>query len=96
MGITEKERNKGYMKESLRILNHKLIGETTEMEKKWIEYEKFLQNLTIVALNSNNDPIVEHLLKMNSMSIESDDKNFYYVLGFTEEKKQLLKRKGRK
>ena len=86
-GITEKERNKGYMKEALYILNHKLIGNTMEQEEDLKDYEKLLISSNIIAVNEENNPIIESLLTNNSYYIS----NQTYYLGFNERKKLLIK-----
>lgn len=86
-GITEKERNKGYMKEALYILNHKLIGNTMEQEEDLKDYERLLISSNIIAINEENNPIIESLLINNSYYI--NDKTYY--LGFNERKKLLIK-----
>ena len=86
-GITEKERNKGYMKEALYILNHKLIGNTMEQEEDLKDYERLLISSKIIAINEENNPIIESLLTNNSYYIS----NQTYYLGFNERKKLLIK-----
>ena len=88
-GITEKERNKGYMKEALYILNHKLIGNTMEQEEHLKNYEVIITHSNIIAINENNNAIANHLLQNNSYYINS--KQQIYYMGFKERKKLLTK-----
>lgn len=86
-GITKKERGKGYMKQALYILNHKLIGNTMEHEKELKDYENILTRSNVIATNSDNE-IINHLLASNSYT--KDYQNNYY-LGFKKEEKQKKK-----
>ena len=75
------------MKEALYILNHKLIGNTMEQEEDLKDYERLLISSNIIAINEENNPIIESLLINNSYYI--NDKAYY--LGFNERKKLLIK-----
>ena len=86
-GITKNERNKGYMKQALYILNHKLIGNTMEQEEPLKDYEKILTSANVLAINEENNPTVTHLLTNNSYYINKQ----IYHLGFKERKKLLIK-----
>lgn len=88
-GITEKERNKGYMKEALYILKHKLIGNTMEQEDHLKDYEKILINSNIIAISNNENNIVNHILQSNSYVIDPSQKVYY--IGFNDRKKILTK-----
>ncbi len=88
-GITKDERNKGYMKQALYILNHKLIGNTMEQEEHLKDYEKILTSSNILAINEKDDNIVKHLLQNNCYYINS--KQQIYYMGFNERKKLLTK-----
>lgn len=88
-GITKDERNKGYMKEALYILNHKLIGNTMEQEEHLKDYEKILTSSNILAINEKDNNIVKHLLQNNCYYINS--KQQIYYMGFNERKKLLTK-----
>lgn len=86
-GITKNERNKGYMKQALYILNHKLIGNTMEQEEPLKDYEKILTSANVLAINEEDNPTVTHLLTNNSYYINKQ----IYHLGFKERKKLLIK-----
>ncbi len=88
-GITKDERNKGYMKQALYILNHKLIGNTMEQEEHLKDYEKILTSSNILAINEKDNNIVKHLLQNNCYYINS--KQQIYYMGFNERKKLLTK-----
>ena len=75
------------MKEALYILNHKLIGNTMEQEEDLKDYERLLISSNIIAINEEDNPIIESLLTNNSYYI--NDKTYY--LGFNERKKLLIK-----
>lgn len=87
-GITKNERGKGYMKQALYILNHKLTGNTMEQDEKLKNYEEVLVRSNVIAASSDNN-IINHLLISNSYY--KDHKDNYY-LGFKEErqKKKIL------
>ena len=84
-GITKDERNKGYMKQALYILNHKLIGNTMEQEEHLKDYEKILTSSNILAINEKDNNIVKHLLQNNCYYINSKQQTYY--MGFNERKK---------
>lgn len=86
-GITKNERGKGYMKQALYILNHKLIGNTMEQDEQLKDYEEILTRSNVIATKSDNE-IVNHLLINNSYHM--DYQNNYY-LGFKKEEKQKKK-----
>ncbi len=88
-GITKEERNKGYMKQALYILNHKLIGNTMEQEEHLKDYEKILTSSNVLAINEKDNDIVKHLLQNNCYYINS--KQQVYYMGFNERKKLLTK-----
>ena len=75
------------MKEALYILNHKLIGNTMEQEEDLKDYERLLISSNIIAINEEDNPIIENLLTNNSYYIS----NQTYYLGFKERKKLLIK-----
>ena len=75
------------MKEALYILNHKLIGNTMEQEEDLKDYERLLISSNIIAINEEDNPIIENLLTNNSYYIS----NQTYYLGFNERKKLLIK-----
>ena len=66
------------MKEALYILNHKLIGNTMEQEEDLKDYERLLISSNIIAINEEDNPIIENLLTNNSYYIS----NQTYYLGF--------------
>ena len=76
-GITKEERNKGYMKEALYILKHKLIGNTMEQEDNLKDYEKILINSNIIAVDEKKNSIINHLLQMNSCTRDFNQKMYY-------------------
>ena len=76
-GITKEERNKGYMKEALYILKHKLIGNTMEQEDNLKDYEKILLNSNIIAVDEKKNSIINHLLQMNSCTRDFNQKMYY-------------------
>lgn len=88
-GITKEERNKGYMKQALYILNHKLIGNTMEQEEHLKDYEKILTSSNVLAINEKDNDIAKHLLQNNCYYINS--KQQIYYMGFNERKKLLTK-----
>lgn len=88
-GITKEERNKGYMKQALYILNHKLIGNTMEQEEHLKDYEKILTTSNVIAINEKDNDIAKHLLQNNCYYINS--KQQIYYMGFNERKKLLTK-----
>lgn len=88
-GITKEERNKGYMKQALYILNHKLIGNTMEQEEHLKDYEKILTSSNVIAINEKDNDIAKHLLQNNCYYINS--KQQIYYMGFNERKKLLTK-----
>ena len=88
-GITKEARNKGYMKQALYILNHKLIGNTMEQEEHLKDYEKILTTSNVIAINEKDNDIAKHLLQNNCYYINS--KQQIYYMGFNERKKLLTK-----
>ena len=76
-GITKEERNKGYMKQAVYILKHKLIGNTMEQEDNLKDYEKILINSNIIAVDEKKNSIINHLLQMNSCTRDFNQKMYY-------------------